>query len=654
MPCPRESTVANRPPRIDTVPVVVQHARMHAEIAATVAREHTPGLSSAACSHLEQTLGRSATVLELEVYAALLRLHGDGPTEQAPLQLALAPGFIAALAAGRGRESLAEAALAIVGAGARPLVTLLAVTGAATAEHEAAAAGAAAQRLGFAVQTAELGPDAAGMGLVVGFSTEPQAMQRPPADGDVLVYLGAQTEREGPAGAVSGATYPPSSKAAQEQLLDLLRTLAERPGLILGTRLLGKGGLAQAAVGWSLGARILLDAVPRHPVALPPREILLAESLPRALVVVAAARVDEVLATARAQAVTAAALGALTADGRLRVLSKSTGAAMARPICELPLVALAGEPPLSPPEHHVPPRLPVALSGGPEALLDHLRAQSAMPDAAALVLRQGPAPMVLVVRCLERAAVREETASAAQRALSAAVSQVHARGATPVAAAWLHGSAAMPARGGTPATELDSARAGFGLSAVAAHRTVVPADGVLVVAGLHPADAEVAVDWFPGPGCLIALLGFKDADLAQEHAVGQLCGELIRGGLCAAVQPLGRGGLLLALGRACALGAVGATTVLPPPPAAADPSASAASDAEALLGDATGGYLLAIPAHRQADARILASERGVPLWPLGRTGGSELVVRRSDGAEGSFTELLRVSVSALQVELGRR
>ena len=173
-----------------------------------------------------------------------------------------------------------------------------------------------------------------------------------------------------------------------------------------------------------------------------------------------------------------------------------------------------------------------------------------------------------------------------------------------------------------------------------------PKDGLLVVVGERPAESPVASGRFPGPGLLVAVLGFADGDPAHEHPTGELCGELVRAGLCVAVQPIGPGGLLLALGRSCAHaeGGVGCTAVLPPP----------GSDAAAgeLESTAPGRYLLAIPAHRQADARILASERGVPLWPLGRTGGSELVVRQS-AAASTFTEVLRLPVTALQAALRR-
>jgi phosphoribosylformylglycinamidine synthase len=183
---------------------------------------------------------------------------------------------------------------------------------------------------------------------------------------------------------------------------------------------------------------------------------------------------------------------------------------------------------------------------------------------------------------------------------------------------------------------------------------------------------------FPGAGFLVGLLGFDDgsaplrgsASLHQGHQRDELravpsaldqeraqltadcCAELQEQQLAAMVQPVGDGGLLLALARCCLpLGqegspAVGAAVVLPAPRqvGAADPP----SIEQQLFHDSIGRYLLCIPAHRQADARLLATAHGVPLWPLGRTGGRELVIRASDG-ESTFREVFRLPLGALPV-----
>ena len=663
---------------------------MHAEIAAAVAREHTPGLSSAACSHLEAALGRSPSVLELEVYAALLCLHRD-QAARGPLPLALPSGGTAALAVARGGAAGVAAALELAAVGAQPLAVLYQAP-AGRAAPAVVAAGSDSLRLIAAPPSLAAQGGALAVGLL-GAAAEPPG---PPQVGDTVVYLGVPTGREG--GPAAQGVYPPPSQLSQDRLLALLVALHQRPGLVRAARLLGAGGLAEAASGWALGVQLLLDAVPRHPPSLHPHELLLAETLPRALVIAPAERVDEVLAAAQAQAVAAVTIGQLIAEKRLRVLLKPSGAATARLVCELPLAELwaevqparstqpaAGGPQAEPglvPEHAAPaatsptgpaspvdPRAhgsqevpasvpappPPQLPGPtPQALAAALLAQLRTPveEQPGLLRIDGPRPLVLAIRGLAPVAapgtpVQPDRGEAARQALSSGVAAVQASGAIAAGAAWLLGGTAESlaprlSAGG----ELAAASAGLGLTAAWALLAAAPSDGLVVVVGEPPAQGPLALDHFPGPGLLIAVLGFADGDSGHERATGQLCGELVRASLCAAVQPIGRGGLLLALGRACAAGAVGCTAVLPPT------GGASRSAAAALVSPTPGRYLLAIPAHRQADARILASERGVPLWPLGRTGGSELVVRQSDAtAESPFAEVLRIPVAVLQAAL---
>ena len=636
---------------------------MHAEIAATVAREHTPGLSSAACSHLEEALGRSPTVLELEVYAALLRVHGGDAEAPGPLRLTLAAGGAAALAVAHGRGAVVASALELAAGGAQPLAVVLESSASGNPESPTAR--------GDGLRVLVVPPQSAapGLALALGVLAAPAEPSRSPAPGDAVIYLGVPTGREG--GLAAEGVYPPPSQASQDRLLTLLLALHRQPGLVLAARLLGRGGLAQAASGWGLGAQLQLDAVPRHPPSLHPHELLLAETAPRALLLAPAQRVAEVLAAAQSLAVEAVAIGQLTADRRLRALLKSPGAGAARLVCELPLDelvrdALLARPtdprargpraePGAPPEH-APPTPWTQPAAGATGLADVLLAQLRAPAAepAALVLGDDPSALALAIRHLaptgaSAGADASGWGAAARRALSSAVGSVQASGATVSGAAWLLGEAAEPLVPRlTAGGELAVACAGLGAAVAWARSAAVPTDGLLVVVGERPAAEPVAFGRFPGPGLLVAVLGFTDDTPAHEHAAGELCGELVRAGLCAAVQPIGPGGLLLALGRSCAqaAGGVGCTAVLPPAPGA---DATAGGE---LTSAAPGRYLLAIPAHRQADARILASERGVPLWPLGRTGGSELVVRRSDGtAASTFTEVLRIQVSALQAAL---
>ena len=641
---------------------------MHAEIAAAVAREHTPGLSPAACLRLEEALGRPPTVLELDVYAALLR-RPDDMSDAVPLQIELEPEGAVALGVARGRPALTEAALDILAAGARPVAIIegeggsnprsasdiAGTTGASRTVPTPLSAEAVAQHLGFASRLADFGPSAAGLGLAVGLLPGPAVKRRPPAAGDVLIYLGAPTERDSPSGFATGAPYMSPRPAANSPLFDLLRKLHERPVPVLAARLIGQGGLANAAARGPLGAQLALDTIPRHPAALPPRDLLLAETGARALVVVAAEQISEVLAVAQGQGVQAVVVGSLIADPRLRVLVKPLGSSAARPICELPLAVLDREPTGSPPPQRSRPEPSGAAEQWTPMLLHELRTMRPR-QSPLVVLRQGPQPIALAACSLASAAhgadlVAAGVPSAARTALSAAVSQVYASGAVPARAVWL-----VPATAADPnlpaiTGELNAACVGLGITGESGGAAAALTDGMVVVIGERLPAEDVAIGRFPGPGCLLAVLGFAGADAEQERAAGLLCGELVRSGLSVAVQPISHGGLLLALGRCCAHSGIGCTAVVATSQPAAEPAPQA--ERETLLGAALGRYLLAIPAQRQADARILASERGIPLWPLGRSGGSELVLRSSDGTS-SFTELVRIPVAALAAELRRR
>lgn len=273
-----------------------------------------------------------------------------------------------------------------------------------------------------------------------------------------------------------------------------------------------------------------------------------------------------------------------------------------------------------------------------------------------VVLRQGAQPIALAACSLALAAHGADVAasfslSAARAALSAAVSQVYASGAMPAWAAWLAPPTAAENLPDASAGELRAACVSLGIAGLSSGVAALTG-GLVAVIGERPPAEEVAIGRFPGPGCLLAILGFAGADAEQERAAGLLCGELMRAGLGVAVQPITHGGLLLALGRCCAESGVGCTAVVALSQPAADLIPQTA-EREALLGAGPGRYLLAISAQRQADARILASERGIPLWPLGRTGGSELVLRSSDGTS-SFTELVRIPVATLAAALQRR
>lgn len=166
---------------------------------------------------------------------------------------------------------------------------------------------------------------------------------------------------------------------------------------------------------------------------------------------------------------------------------------------------------------------------------------------------------------------------------------------------------------------------------------------------LRPANAG-----FFAPGHFIGLLGFEDGD--RDGASAECCAELMRRGLPLFARPIEAGGLLVALAASCLAETsqgqgTGCAVVLPAPRhvGASEPP----SIAEQLFHEAPGRFLVCLPADRQTAARLLASEHGVPLWPLGRTGGRELVVRASDPSASAiagnpgFKEVVRLPIAAL-------
>jgi len=146
---------------------------------------------------------------------------------------------------------------------------------------------------------------------------------------------------------------------------------------------------------------------------------------------------------------------------------------------------------------------------------------------------------------------------------------------------------------------------------------------------------------FGRPGLLVALLG-EPAHLHLD--LESLLGELVRRELLVTELPLTDTNLLSGLVHAC-LGSpeVGATIVLPSALCVPDPSG------RTLLGHGGPLHLVGIRADRQADARLLAQNHHVPLWPLGRTTGQELVIRLSEGPpEEPFPTLLRMELGELR------
>lgn len=172
--------------------------------------------------------------------------------------------------------------------------------------------------------------------------------------------------------------------------------------------------------------------------------------------------------------------------------------------------------------------------------------------------------------------------------------------------------------------------------------------GVELLSCLHPLDLlSLRGVPFGRPGLLVALLGEPSR---RHEGQADLLAQLLADKLVTSHVPLSETNLLSGL-SACCLGEkpVGATVVLPVALCEGD------ATGQRLLGEPGAHHLLGIPADRQADARLLAQAHHVPLWPLGRTTGQELVIRLSEGPpEEPFPTVLRLSLAQLQQELAQR
>jgi phosphoribosylformylglycinamidine synthase subunit PurL len=149
-------------------------------------------------------------------------------------------------------------------------------------------------------------------------------------------------------------------------------------------------------------------------------------------------------------------------------------------------------------------------------------------------------------------------------------------------------------------------------------------------------------------------------DLAAEQALAAVLHAAAAGGLLAAAHDLSDGGLAVALAEYCLAGGTGAAVTLPGAGGSADGSGKAGGsrgrpDACALLfSESPARLLAAIRPDATAPFSALCAEHGVPLTPLGRTGGDALEI--SAGPAGRFSarldELRAVHQGALPALFG--
>ena len=151
--------------------------------------------------------------------------------------------------------------------------------------------------------------------------------------GNVVVYLGSKTGRDG----IHGATMASdvfSDNASQKRptvqvgdpfteklLIECCLELMER-GVVVGIQDMGAAGLASSAFEMaaraSSGLLLELDRVPVRETGMTPYELMLSESQERMLLVVKPPDLDEVLAVCRRWGLDAVAVGEVTAEPTVR------------------------------------------------------------------------------------------------------------------------------------------------------------------------------------------------------------------------------------------------------------------------------------------------------------------------------------------------
>jgi phosphoribosylformylglycinamidine synthase II len=193
--------------------------------------------------------------------------------------------------------------------------------------------------------------------------------------GNVVVLFGASTGRDG----IGGASVLASAELGEEEdkrptvqvgdpfeekkLMECSLELLER-GLLVSLQDLGAAGLTSSASEMAskggVGIDIDVARVPLREGDMEPFEIMVSESQERMLCVVEPHRLDEVLALCEKWEVNGAAIGAVTANGRVRVFQGE------RLVGEAPVRALVDDCPLYDLRPEKPGESPY---GAPQALL---------------------------------------------------------------------------------------------------------------------------------------------------------------------------------------------------------------------------------------------------------------------------------------------
>ena len=504
--------------------------------------------------------------------------------------------------------------------------------------------------------------------------------------GNVVLLLGSRTGRDGIGGVsvLASSVFGEGSEIkrpsvqvgdpfTEKLLIETCLELIER-GVVVGIQDLGGAGIccatSESAANAGTGMRIDLDRVPRREPGMEPFELLTSESQERMLIIVKPADAAEALATCARWGLEAAAIGEVTASGRLEVFEH--GACVA----DVPAASLGDGPLYDRPAREtrsrrvggdgadaVPEDLGtavLALVGNPSLCskrwvweqYDHMvmLGTVAGPGRDAAVLRiPGARKRIAVTADGNGRWCAADPYLGTCHAVAEAARNLSVVGAEPIAVT-------NCLNFGNPEREevmWDFAESVRGLGdACRALRTPVTGGNVSFYnesAGrsIHPTPVVGMVGILPGgepppigfrrAGDLVVVLGETAADLAGSEYLRILwgrtgglpgldlageaaLGRLVRAGvarrLFASTHDCSDGGLALALAEACMDAGVGATIT----PQAGMPVHGW------LFAETAGRVLVSLGATALPALQALARAEAVPVHVVGTTGGQSLVI----------------------------
>jgi len=531
--------------------------------------------------------------------------------------------------------------------------------------------------------------------------------------GNLLVLFGASTGRDGIGGAsvlasaelgAEGEGSPDKRPTVQvgdpfeeKKLLECSLELLQR-GLLVALQDLGAAGLTSSASEMASkgGVGIDLDvaSVPLRELDMEPFEIMVSESQERMLCVVEPTRLQGVLEVCAKWEVGAAAIGAVTDTGLMRVLRDG------EPVGEMPVRALVDDCPLydlapQPPAEQIypPPRATLArdatLAQALLALLGSPNIASRRPlfeqydaivqsrtvrrpesaDAAVLALPDGSALAVSIDGNGRRVAADPYRGTVA--AVLECASNLACVGAEPLGTtnnlnfgnpekphiAW---QLAESVRGlGDACRALAAPIVGGNVSLYNEGATgpIYPTPVIGMVGSLPDARRAGRLG-FARAGQRIALVGsftpslaaaelaklrgeplpqeLPEPDVAGASAAQQAVRDAVRAGALASAHDIAEGGLAVALAESCLAGGLGARVEL---------EGSAEDVLAELFGEGCGGFLVSGP-----DAALDELGGRVPVLAIGTVGGEALRIARPGAAAEPLLELELEQLAATHAE----